>query len=150
MELGELSDRDLIAALREKRLKREYHYTKWNREERLAWWGEVIPLREELHRRHPIVLPPEIIKRKLWRSEYFLYLATCGGRKRTSRDHLRLVAQSVLDMARAVTPQQMEAADCRLDSGARRIWYSLLPEYDGRFDPPGWRRPVLTTASPQS
>ena len=74
-EIQQLSDAEIIAALKTITFKLQRTLFD-DREGRLAAWQEEVPLRRELVRRHPVVIPPDILKATL--SPYHLFC--CYGR----------------------------------------------------------------------
>ena len=139
MDPTQLSDAALFEALRKarhrvsttgQRVPRESHA-----DERLRTWrDEVIPLKEEVWRRHPPAIPADILKGKLPPDILALArmpaYASAGAMTHTRRGRSQL-ACSLLDMHNAKTAEEMEAADRRLSPGARRMWCLLQPEYEG-------------------
>jgi len=94
--------------------------------------GPKSPLRRELERRYPVVMPTDILNHTL--SPYHVFVATAG-QERLRRSDRTYLARTVLAIQMAATPEDRDAANGRLTPGARRIWLSIQPEYDGRFDP---------------
>lgn len=142
VEIQRLSDHDIFTALRTITWKLQSNCK--DREERLAAWSEEIPLRKELARRKPVVIPPDILKATL--SPYHIVVATAGlkplMREWRSLKLQRDAAARVLAMQRASTPEGRDAANERLSPGARRLWMSMQPEYLGEFDPPALRADI--------
>jgi hypothetical protein len=99
---------------------------------RLTLWDREVELRREVERRHPVPTPADILRGTI--SAYHAFVGTAG-QEHWSRSTRSYVARSVLAMQRAVTPATRDAADRKLTPPARRIWFSMQPEYDGRFDP---------------
>jgi hypothetical protein len=135
----ELSDDQLAGRIRSIHSKLSGLYRPEDLQERLALWDEEIPMREELTRRHPVVVPPQLRNGGLSRHHHFV---ATGGQSRLSSDDMSFMARTVLNMQRAKTPAACDAADRKLTSNARRIWLSLQPEYDGEFDPEEMRTDI--------
>jgi len=134
-EIQQMSDSDILDALRRVNGKLVRCYE--DREGRLAAWQEEIPLKRELQRRHPVAIPPDILKETL--SRYHVFVATAGQERLVAELRSRKLqahyAQTVLAVQRATTPETKDAAERRMLPGARRIWLSMQPEYDGSLDP---------------
>jgi hypothetical protein len=136
-EIQQLSEEEIAAGLRKSRTKLEDHRT--DKEGRLEAWWEDIFLRKELFRRHPVRIPPDILKGTL--SRYHLYVATAGRERLSFRDQ-EYMARTALNMQRTCTPEARESTWRKTTPSAMRIWLSLQPEYDGRFDPDALRMDI--------